>query len=138
MVLPVRHQQAISAAHPLPVIFIGSSASETDLIVLAIAPESRPGKSMGAKFSEESLEESHVWFAFAPASWCRNLCEKWRVNRFDYAAGTHSNYGSAFQVQVTVRVGECGGLKSIADGYLKALMSSTRKDRCSAGNRGRE
>jgi hypothetical protein len=60
MVLPVRHQQAISAAHPLPVIFIGSSASETDLIVLAIAPESRPGKSMGAKFSEESLEESHV------------------------------------------------------------------------------
>jgi hypothetical protein len=27
--------------------------------------------------------------------------EKWRVNRFDYHAGTLSNYGSAFRVQVT-------------------------------------
>jgi hypothetical protein len=67
MVLPVRHQQAISAAHPLPVIFIGSSATETDLIMLAIATQSRPSKSMGAKFSEESVEESHV---------CRSLSHR--------------------------------------------------------------
>lgn len=60
MVLPVRHQQAISAAHPLPVIFIGSSASETDLIVLAIAAESWPSKPVGAEVSEESLKEFHV------------------------------------------------------------------------------
>jgi hypothetical protein len=59
-VLPVRHQQAIGASHPLPVIFVGSSTNETDLIVLAIATESWPRKPMGAKFSEESLQESHV------------------------------------------------------------------------------
>ncbi len=58
--LPVRHQQAISASHPLPVIFVGSSTKETDLVVLAIATESWPSKPMGAKFPEESLQESHV------------------------------------------------------------------------------
>jgi len=59
-VLPVRHQQAISTLHPLPVIFICSSTTETDLIVLAIATQSWPSKPMGAKFSEESLQECHV------------------------------------------------------------------------------
>jgi hypothetical protein len=59
-VLPVRHQRAISTVHPLPVIFIRSSTNETDLIVLAIATESWPSKPMGAKFSEESLQECHV------------------------------------------------------------------------------
>jgi hypothetical protein len=59
-VLPVRHEQAISASHLLPVIFVGSSTNETDLIVLAIATESWPSKPMGAKFSEESPQESHV------------------------------------------------------------------------------
>ena len=60
-VVPRRHQRAISTLHPLPVIFIRSSTNEADLIVLlAIATESRPSKSMGAKFSEESLQEFHV------------------------------------------------------------------------------
>jgi len=35
--------------------------------------------------------------------------EKWRVNRFDYHAGTLSNYGSAFQVQITAYLDEFGG-----------------------------
>ena len=60
-VVPPPHQRAISTVHPLPVIFVGSSANQTDLIVLlAIATESWPSKPMGAKFSEESLQESHV------------------------------------------------------------------------------
>ena len=58
--LPVHHQQAISTLHPLPVIFISSSTTETDLIVLAIATHSRPSKPMGAKFREESLQGCHV------------------------------------------------------------------------------
>jgi len=59
-VLPVRHQQAISALHRFPVILVRSSTNETDLIVLAIAAESWPSKPMGAKFSEESLQEFHI------------------------------------------------------------------------------
>jgi len=101
-VVPVRHQRAISTLHPLPVIFISSSTNETDLIVLAIATQSWPRKPMGAKLPEDSLQECHV---------CRSprhgpelggvIVLKRRVNRFDYAAGTLSNYGSAFRVQVT-------------------------------------
>jgi hypothetical protein len=58
--MSVRHQQAISALHPLPVVFVGSSTNETDLIVLAIATQSWPSKPMGAQFTEESLQECHV------------------------------------------------------------------------------
>jgi hypothetical protein len=39
--------------------------------------------------------------------------EKWRVNRFDYHAGTLSNYGSAFQVKVTAYLDEFGGAAEI-------------------------
>jgi hypothetical protein len=110
-VLPVRHRQAISASHPLPVIFVSSSTDETDLIVLAIAAESWPSKLMGAQFAEESLQESHVCCSLsARARLGGVICsEKWRVNRFDYHAGTLSNYGSAFQVQVTAYLDEFGG-----------------------------
>src|SRR5580692_3579241 len=59
-VLPSRHRQAIRASHPLPVILVGGSTNQTDLIVLAIAAESWPSKPMGAQVSEESLKESHV------------------------------------------------------------------------------
>jgi hypothetical protein len=59
-VLPVHHQQAISTLHSLPVIFISSSTTETDLIVLSIAIHSWPSKPMGAKFCKESLREFHV------------------------------------------------------------------------------
>jgi hypothetical protein len=58
--LPVHHQQAISAVHPIPVIFIRSSTNETDLTVLSIVTESWPSKMMGAKFSDKSLQECHV------------------------------------------------------------------------------
>ena len=58
--LPLCHEQAISASHPLPVISVGSSTNETDLIVLAIAAVSWPSKPMGAQFFEESPQESHV------------------------------------------------------------------------------
>jgi hypothetical protein len=59
--LPAYHQQAISPVHPLPVVFIGISTNETDLIVLAIATESWPSKLMGAQFPDESLQERHVF-----------------------------------------------------------------------------
>jgi hypothetical protein len=55
-----RHQQAISTVHRFPVILVRSSTNETDLIVLIIATESWPSKPMGAKFTEEPLQESHV------------------------------------------------------------------------------
>ena len=55
-VLPGRHQQAIRASHLLPVILVGGSTNQTDLIVLAVAAESWPGKPMGAQVSEESLK----------------------------------------------------------------------------------
>ena len=95
--LHVRHQRAISTVHPLPVIFIRSSTNETDLIVLAIATESWPSKTMRAKFSEESLQEFHVCpsLRHGPELGGVICSEKWRVNQFDYHAGTLSNYGSA-------------------------------------------
>ncbi len=109
--LPGRHQQAISTLHPLPVIFIRSSTNETDLIVLlAIAAESWPSKPMGAKFSEESLQEFHVCPSLRHGPELGGVIVlKWRVNRFDHVAGTLSNYGSAFRVQVTAYLtGYCG------------------------------
>jgi hypothetical protein len=53
-------QQPIGAAHGLPVVFIGGSAEQTDLIVLAAAVDARPRESMGAKSGEESPQESHL------------------------------------------------------------------------------
>jgi len=101
-VLPVHHQQAISTLHPLPVIFISSSTAETDLIVLAIATHSWPSKPMGAKFCEESLQEFHIYPSLRHGPELGGVIVlKRRVNRFDYVAGTLSNYGSAFRVQVT-------------------------------------
>jgi hypothetical protein len=58
--LPAYHHPAISAVHPLPVVFVGIATNETDLIVLSIVTESWPSKPMGAKFSDESLQECHV------------------------------------------------------------------------------
>jgi hypothetical protein len=59
-ILPGRHEQAIRAAHSLPVIFVGGSTNKADLIVLAVAVESWPSKPVGAEVSEESLKEFHV------------------------------------------------------------------------------
>ena len=108
--LPVRHQQAISTSHPLPIIFVGSSTNETDLIVLAIATQSWPSKPMGAKFCEESLQEFHIYPSLRHGPELGGVIVlKRRVNRFDYGAGTLSNYGSAFRVQVTAYpTGYCG------------------------------
>ena len=92
----VRRQQVISSSHPLPVVFVGSSAKDAYLIVLAAAIEPWPSKPMGAKFTEESLQESHVC-RFLPARLGGVIrCEEWRVNRFDYRAVTFSNYESAY------------------------------------------
>jgi len=80
-VLPVRHQQAIRPSHLFPVIFVGGPTSETDLIVLAIGTDSWPSKTMGAKFSEESLQECHVCRSLphGPNSVAWSDLEKWRV-----------------------------------------------------------
>jgi hypothetical protein len=56
----VRRQQVISSSHLLPVVFVGRSTKDTYLIVLAIAIEPWPSKAVGTKFTEESLQESHV------------------------------------------------------------------------------
>jgi hypothetical protein len=58
--LSAHHQQVISAAHPLPVIFIRTPTNETDLIMLSMVAEAWPSKSVGAKFSDEPLQECHV------------------------------------------------------------------------------
>src|SRR5271170_80206 len=63
------HRQAISTTHPLPVIFIRRSTNDTNLIVLPIDIESWPSKPMGAKFSDESLQECHVY----PSSFARSI-----------------------------------------------------------------
>jgi hypothetical protein len=57
--LYVRYQQTIRTLHPVPVIFVLISAQQTDLIVLPIGAESRPGELMGAHFSAKSLPEFH-------------------------------------------------------------------------------
>ena len=54
------HQQAIRAVHCVPIVFVGIATNQTDLIVLSIVTESWPSKPMGAKFSDESLQECHV------------------------------------------------------------------------------
>jgi hypothetical protein len=71
-VLPVRHHQAISASHPLPIIFVGSSTNETDLIVLAIATEPWP---------------VNRWEQNSPKSRCKNLMS---VARFRAEGETRS------------------------------------------------
>jgi hypothetical protein len=104
-VLPGRHQQAIGASHLLPVIFVGGSTNQTDLIMLAIAAESWPGKPMGAQVSEESLKEFHVRYSLCAARLDGAICfEEWRVNRLDYDPDTLSNYGSACQAEVTANL----------------------------------
>jgi len=106
------HQQAISTLHSFPVILVRSSTTETDLIVLAIATQSWPSKPMGAKFSEESLQECHVCPSFRPELG-GEIALKGRVNQCDYVACTLSNYGSAFRGQVTAYLtGYCGFQKS--------------------------
>jgi hypothetical protein len=56
----VDHQPAIIPSHLLPIVFVGCSANQTYLIVLAIATQSRPREPVGAQFNEELLQESHV------------------------------------------------------------------------------
>ena len=100
--LPVHHQQAISTLHPLPVIFISSSTTETDLIdLLAIATHSRPSKPMGAKFSRGvAARISCLFLRFGTGrSFGGVIVLKRRVNRFLTTSrahfqitGVHSGY----------------------------------------------
>lgn len=101
---PFRRQQAIGALHLLPVIFVGGSAREADLIMLAIAAKSWPRKPVGAEVSEQSLKEFHVVARLraGPDSMARSVFEEWRVNRLDYDPGTLSNYGSACRHKLLV------------------------------------
>jgi hypothetical protein len=98
--LPVRHQQAISTVHLLPVILIRRSTNETDLIVLPIATEARPSKPMGAQFSEESLQECHDCLSLRHGPELGGgIVLKRRVNQFDsprahfQLTGVHSETG---------------------------------------------
>jgi hypothetical protein len=111
-VLFVRQQQAINALHPFPVVFVGSSTDETDLVMLAIAVESWPTKLMGAQIAKESLKESHVCCPLPRGAKLggATCSEKWRVNRFDSYSGILSNYGSASEVRVTALLEEFGTL----------------------------
>jgi len=52
-------QQPTGAAHGLPIVFVGGSAEQTNLIVLAVAVQARPGESMGTISGEESLQKFH-------------------------------------------------------------------------------
>jgi hypothetical protein len=81
--LPIHHQQAISALHFLPVVFIRGATDDTDLIVLAAGVESWPSKPMGAEFSDESLQECHVYPSLSYGTdsvWRLKLFWKWRVH----------------------------------------------------------
>ena len=60
VMLRFRHQESIGAAHSLPVVFVGGSAQQANLIVLAVAVQARPRESMGAISREESPQESHL------------------------------------------------------------------------------
>ena len=45
--------------HSIPVILIRSTARETDLIVSAVVVKSRPGKTVRATSSEDTLQKAH-------------------------------------------------------------------------------
>lgn len=61
--------------------------------------------------------------------------EKWRVNRFDYHAGTLSNYGSAFQVQVTAYLDEFGGEVPLEES-TPFTFATTRRSKRGSGKWG--
>jgi hypothetical protein len=52
-------QEATRTAHLVPVILVGSSTAETDLIVLAVLAEPGPCKPMRAASSENTLQKAH-------------------------------------------------------------------------------
>ena len=56
----IQDQQTTGEVHAIPVVLIGHAACEADLIVLAIAAESRPGKAMRATSSEDPLQKAHL------------------------------------------------------------------------------
>ncbi len=54
-------QQSTSPPHHSPVIFVGGSAEQTNLIMAAMAVNSWPGEPMGATSSETSFQEVHCF-----------------------------------------------------------------------------
>jgi hypothetical protein len=132
-VLRVRQQQAISTVHPLPVVFIRRSTNETDLIVLPIATESWPSKPMGAQFSDESLQECHVYpsLRHGPELGGEIVLKK-RVNQCDSSrvhfqlTGVHSETGyRLFDGLLQLRILRFGFLQ---DGDVGVCVFPLRKE----------
>ena len=58
--LQVQGEQAAGRAHPVPVILVGCTAAQTNLVMAAIVVEPWPGKTVRATSSEDPLQESHL------------------------------------------------------------------------------
>ena len=58
--MSIQPQQTTGGAHIVPVVLIGSATSEADLIVLTVAAESWPSKTMRATSSENPLQKAHL------------------------------------------------------------------------------
>ena len=58
-VLYSRDQQAIRTAHLSPVVFVGGSTGETNLIVATVLVDTRPGKTMRATLTKKKLQQFH-------------------------------------------------------------------------------
>ncbi len=52
-------QQPPCSSHHLPVVFVGNSADQANLIVATIGVDARPGESVRATACEELLQEIH-------------------------------------------------------------------------------
>jgi hypothetical protein len=69
--------------------------------MLSMVTEAWPSKPVGAKFSDEPLQECHIDPSLSQGqdSVAFELWRKWRVNLFDYHWDTLSNYQSAMRVR---------------------------------------
>lgn len=57
--LRVLHEQAACAAHHSPVVFVGGSTSQADLIVPPVLVDARPGEAVRAALAEKQLQQLH-------------------------------------------------------------------------------
>jgi len=58
-VLDGRHQQAARPAHHSPVVFVGRSASQADLVMTSVVVDARPREAVRATLPKQQLQESH-------------------------------------------------------------------------------
>ena len=57
--LGAMHEQATSSAHHSPVVFVGGSASQTDLIVPPVVVDAWPREAVRATLAEKQLQQFH-------------------------------------------------------------------------------